>query len=138
MTDTIQRKKFSVGALLAMLGLLATIAILFVVRDIGMIYVYGSIFTGIAEANMERLAPSIGLMSYVFMALLYILPIVLPFIYRITGIAYDDEIASPLFPAVNKVLGAFMYLFIGVSVIIPLILSFHKMYLSLFHNLLEL
>ena len=113
MTDTIKRKRFSVGALLAMLGLLLSVAVTFVIRDIGMIYVYGSIFTSISEANLERISPDIGIMSYVFMALLFILPMVLPFIYKITGIAYDDEIASPLFPAVNKVLAAFMYIFVG-------------------------
>lgn len=101
-------------------GIMAVVCIAMVIRDIGMALIYGSIYDKIA---LEGPDASVSFLNYVFMVLLFALPLVLPMILRFTNGAYDNEIESPLFPSFNsKSANIVMYVVVGLVCIVPVVL----------------
>lgn len=101
-------------------GIMAVVCIAMVIRDIGMALIYGSIYDKIA---LEGPDASVSFLNYVFMVLLFALPLVLPMILRFTNGAYDNEIESPLFPSFNsKSANIIMYVVVGLVCIVPVVL----------------
>ena len=112
-----QGKTWGIGKII---GIFAVVFACLVVRDIGMTFIYGSIYDKFAEEGVEA---SISIMNYVYMILLYLLPMVLPMILRFTCGAYDNEIENPLFPSFNsKVLNILMYVVAGIVCVVPVVL----------------
>lgn len=112
-----QGKTWTMGK---MFGIMLVVCVAMAIRDIGMVFVYGSIYDKIA---LEGADASISFMNYVFMVLLYALPLILPVVLRLTNGAYDNEIESPLMPTFNKKAATIiMYVVIGIVAIVPLVL----------------
>jgi len=112
-----QGKTWSKGKIF---GILLVVFIGLVVRDIGMSFIYGSIYDKFAEEGLDA---TISFVNYVYMVLLYALPMVLPMILRFTNGAYDNEIESPLLPSFNnKVVSVLMYVVIGLVSVVPVVL----------------
>ena len=117
-TENVYRgKKWGFGKLL---GIFAAILATVFVRDLGMAFVYGSIYDGIAENGMDE---SVTILHYVFMILLFAIPMVFPFILRFTQGAYFDEPQTSLMPAFNKVGTIISYIVVGIVAVIPVALS---------------
>ena len=102
------------------IAIFAVVFVCLVVRDLGMTFIYGSIYDKFAE---EGIKASISIMNYVYMVLLYILPMVLPLVLRFTCGAYDNEIENPLLPSFNnKTLNLLVYVVAGLICVIPVVL----------------
>ena len=103
-----------------MFGIMLVVCITMAIRDIGMVFVYGSIYDKIA---LEGVDTSISFMNYVFMVLLYLLPLILPAILRLTNGAYDNEPEAPLFPTLgSKAANIIMYVVVGLVAVVPVVL----------------
>ena len=103
-----------------MFGIMLVVCITMAIRDIGMIFVYGSIYDRFA---LEGVEVGISFMNYVFMVLLYLIPLILPAILRLANGAYDNEIESPLLPTLgSKTANIIMYVCIGLVSIVPVVL----------------
>lgn len=112
-----QGKTWKLGKIIA---IFAVVFVCFVVRDLGMTFIYGSIYDKFAE---EGIKASISIMNYVYMVLLFILPMVLPLVLRFTCGAYDNEIENPLLPSFDsKVLNLLMYFAAGLLCVVPVVL----------------
>ncbi|MBQ8848945.1 MAG: hypothetical protein IJ011_01265 [Clostridia bacterium] len=103
-----------------MLGIMLVVGIAMAIRDIGMVFVYGSIYDKIA---LEGVDVGVGFMSYVFMILLYLLPLILPMVLRFTNGAYDNEVETSLVPSFNKKYATIiMYVVVAIVSIAPIVL----------------
>ena len=108
-------------SIFAVIGIMALVCIAMAVRDIGMVAVYGSIYDKIALEGSNNV--SVSFMSYVFMVLLYLIPLVVPAIIRLTGSAYDNEPEASILPSFNsKILNIVMYVVVAAIAIIPTVL----------------
>ncbi len=109
-------------------GIMAVVCIGMILRDIGMMFVYGSIYDEIA---LEGADATISLWNYVFMILLYALPLIMPMILRLVNGAYDNEIEGSLLPSFNsKVANIIFYIVVGLVSIIPVVLSIAGVFTS--------
>lgn len=112
-----QGKTWGIGKII---GIFAVVFACLVVRDLGMTFIYGSIYDKFAEEGVKA---SVSIMNYVYMILLYLLPMVLPMILRFTCGAYDNEIEESLFPSFNnKALNIIMYVVAGIFCVVPVVL----------------
>ena len=108
-------------SIFSVIGIMALVCIAMAVRDIGMVAVYGSIFDKIALDGVNKV--SVSFMNYVFMVLLYLIPLVVPAIIRLTGSAYDNEPEASILPTFNsKILNIIMYVVVVAIAIIPTVL----------------
>lgn len=111
-------KKWSIFAII---GIMVAIAFTIALRDIGMVFVYGSIYDKIAEVGAAK--ATVSFMSYVFMLLLYIVPLILPLVLRLTKGAYYDEPQASLIPSFgNKFLNALLIVGIVAAGVVPVVL----------------
>lgn len=111
-------KKWSIFAII---GIMILVCITIAIRDIGMVFVYGSIYDKLLDPVEP--AKSVSIWSYVFMLLLYIIPLILPAILRLTKGAYYDEPQASLIPSFNsKILTALVYVVVVAVGIVPLVL----------------
>ena len=112
-----QGKTWGIGKII---GIFAVVFVCLVIRDLGMTFIYGSIYDKFAE---EGIKATISVTNYIYMVLLYLLPLVLPMILRFTCGAYDNEIESPLLPSFNnKVLNLLVYAVAGLLCVVPVVL----------------
>lgn len=96
------------------------VAVTMALRDIGMMMIYGSIYDKIA---LEGIGTGISFMNYVFMVLLYILPLIYPMVLRFTNGAYDNEIEGSLLPSFNKKsVTVIVYAAVALVMVAPIIL----------------
>ena len=103
-----------------MFVIMLVVALTMAIRDIGMALIYGSIYDKIA---LEGIETGISFMNYVFMALLYILPLIYPMILRFTNGAYDNEIEGSLLPSFNKKSTTILvYVAVALVMVAPIIL----------------
>ena len=110
-------KKWSIFAIV---GIMILVCLTIAIRDIGMVFVYGSIFNKFETVGA---AATVSIWSYVFMLLLYIVPLIIPAIFRLTKGAYFDEPQSSLIPSFNsKVLTVMLYAVVVVLGIVPVVL----------------
>lgn len=134
--NTYQGKKWSIFALI---GIFVVVAITFVIRDVGMAYVYSSIYDGLFEEEPKK----IGLLQYAITVLLCILPMILPFILRMTKGAYYDEPSRSVIPTFStKFLTVLMYIVVIGGAVLPFVLFvaglFTSAYLFVSYHLLLL
>ena len=110
-------KKWSIFAII---GIMILVCFTIAIRDIGMVFVYGSIFDRFAEIGANA---TVSILSYVFMILLYIIPLIIPALFRMTKGAYYDEPQTGLLPSFNsKILTALVYIVVAAVGIVPVVL----------------
>ena len=111
-------KKWSIFAII---GIMVLVCITIAIRDIGMVFIYGSIFDKIAVDGAAK--ASVSFMSYVYMLLLYVVPLILPIVLRLTKGAYYDEPQTSLIPSFgSKALNVLVYVVLVLAGIVPLVL----------------
>ena len=110
-------KKWSIFAII---GIMILVCFTIAIRDIGMVFVYGSIYDKFADGGANA---TVSIFSYVFMILLYIIPLIIPAIFRFTKGAYYDEPQTTLLPSFNsKILNALVYIVVVAVGIVPVVL----------------
>lgn len=120
-------------------GILAAVFGTFVVRDIIMALIYGTIYDR-TYAEGGKMDSAIDFVIYALMILAFAIPLILPIVLRATQGAYFDEVESPLIPSyTSKAKNIVIYVLVGVCAVLPLMLSligiFNTVYMFIGVNL---
>ncbi len=134
-----QGKKWGIGKIIA---IFAAVCATMCIRDIGMTFVYGLIYDGIykTEDGVVNLDAGASFWMYALTAVLFVLPLVFPFIITLRKGAYFDEPFSSLFPNVNKAVNIILYVLVALALIVPVSLTamgvFSSAYMFVAFNML--
>ena len=109
--------KWKMGKIFA---IFAIVTVTLIIRNLGMVWIYGSIYDEVTAYGFDL---KIGFMRYLYMIILFALPLIFPLIVRIKNGVYFDEPSDSLMPNANKAVSIILYVVFGVIVGIGCLLS---------------